>query len=68
MNKGLRIGKFLETFGYSLSARWPRVVVTKQRHKRKLFKDQELIWDVGGFWRLKSMPSEEDLHLYYSEE
>ena len=69
MNLGKLLGQFLEIYGYSLSARWPRFKIKRQKFKRKLFRDRSLVWDAAnGFWRLDEMPSNHELHSYYASE
>ena len=69
MNLGKLLGQFLEKYGYSLSARWPRFKIKKQKFKRKLFRDRSLVWDAAnGLWRLDEMPSNHELHSYYASE
>lgn len=68
-NFGSLLGQFLEKYSYSLSARWPRFKIKRQKLKGKLFRDRSLVWDAAnGFWRLDEMPSSNELHSYYESE
>jgi len=69
MNLGTQIGDLFDAMGFSLTARWPRFKLRKQRLKKSLFKRNSLTQlEQEGYWKLANMPSEKELTQFYKEE